>query len=822
MTLWKIIIGSVLILLSTNSVQAQYTIPDPAFAAKLQIIVPYAMNGNDLDTLHSSVLSLTEMDVSNGTISDLSGVSYFTALETLWCGHNDLTVLPRLPGTLIEFSCSDNDISNIQSLPAGLLRFYCEDNDLVALPSMPTSLNELHCGYNQLTALPILPNSLTFLTCSYNWITQLLSLPNAIVNLQCMSNSIDSISQLPVSLVSFRAGSNQLSTLPDLPLGLEELNLDGNLFDSLPPLPSGLEELWIKYNQFTVLPQLPSSLQKLIFADNQVSSLPVLPASLTHLEFSGNPIDSLPSLPSMLVYFFGHETPLTELPELPSTLEWLDITDTQVACLPTLPNSLRTLHCLNNPVNCLPNIPTDFELNYSYLDFPLAVCNVVSPCAYLDEAITGTVFHDDNANGIMDVGEAAFTNAIIEAQLGDHLTAPDLNGKYLLPMEPGSFVLDGGDVQYHLRTTNPSFVTLMFADIDSLNDVGYQAIPGIYDLVSEMHASDARPGFDNMLWVQIENIGTESTLAAIDLTFDNDQTWISSDVVPDSQVGNSASWSAILAPGDNWNAAVQLHTDQAIPLGTAINHQFVALPQLPDTTPVNNATTYSDVVVGSFDPNDKIAEPTSMTPLEVLNGDNIEYTINFQNTGTYPAERVVITDTLSSDLDWSSMEFISSSHANMWYLQNGVLHFVHDPIFLPDSNSNEPESHGYVKFRMKPVSTLMAGDQIENVANIYFDFNESVITDPAIFEVSISTEISEFENAGFEMYPNPTNGNVTIVSSERMERVQVLQLDGRVVRDVQANSEHEILDLQDLSAGTYIVLIRQQNGSIASKLLMLN
>ena len=162
-------------------------------------------------------------------------------------------------------------------------------------------------------------------------------------------------------------------------------------------------------------------------------------------------------------------------------------------------------------------------------------------------------------------------------------------------------------------------------------------------------------------------------------------------------VMNNASWSLTLDPGDVWMTKVVLNTAVNIPLGTPIDHLFSAVPQLPDTTPLNNSIAFHTEVVGSYDPNDKLLEPSEMFPNEILNGDHIEYTIRFQNTGTYPAERVVITDTLSTDLDWGSMEYISGSHDNTWYLQNGVLQFIHDPIFLPDSNSNEPESHGYVK-----------------------------------------------------------------------------------------------------------------------------
>jgi hypothetical protein len=45
-----------------------------------------------------------------------------------------------------------------------------------------------------------------------------------------------------------------------------------------------------------------------------------------------------------------------------------------------------------------------------------------------------------------------------------------------------------------------------------------------------------------------------------------------------------------------------------------------------------------------------------------------------------------------------------------------------------DSVHNEPKSHGYVVFRIKPLNTLATGDTIPNKAAIYFDYNAPVIT----------------------------------------------------------------------------------------------
>ena len=54
--------------------------------------------------------------------------------------------------------------------------------------------------------------------------------------------------------------------------------------------------------------------------------------------------------------------------------------------------------------------------------------------------------------------------------------------------------------------------------------------------------------------------------------------------------------------------------------------------------------------------------------------------------------------------------------------------FIFNNIQLPDSNVNEPASHGFVKFKINQRANNPLGTVIENKAGIYFDFNEAVIT----------------------------------------------------------------------------------------------
>ncbi len=856
-----------------SSVNAQFTIPDSAFAARLNATVPAAMNGAVLDTLHPSVQSLNSLYVPYASIHDLDGIQYFTGLLSLVCTGNYLTTMPPLPDAITQLECQGNNLVSFASLPNSLNRLYCWDNQLTSLPALPPALDWIVCYNNQLTTLPTLPNSITQIACSDNALTSLPALPlsltrllcqynpllgtlpalpNALENLTCDNTGLTALPALPASLTQLQCNTNALSALPALPAGLIQLNCDQNNLTSLPALPAALKFLFCSQNQLTSLPALPASLRSLTCYSNSLAGLPALPAALNSLECENNPIGVLPALPDSLVFLYASNNGLTSLPPLPDTLatlycfnnqltslpalssrlRLLNCNQNQITTLPLLPDSLQFLLCANNPVDCLPvipnsvssiicnatnvsclpNIPAAFSAVSSNLGFPLTVCNVLSPCPFGDEAITGNVFNDANGNGVKDVGESAFSNAVIEAQPGSYLTAPDMFGNYVLPMDTGTFVLDGQAVFYHSVTTTPTSITLASLQIDSLNDIGYQAIPGIYDLVVQLTTMPARPGFDNNVYITVENIGTESTVAALDLTFDNTQTWVGSGIAPDTQVGNNATWSPTIAAGGSWGIAVTLHTDAAVVIGTPLAHTFAAMPSVQDTTQADNTITWNGFVVGAFDPNDKQVVPEVMTPAQVQAGEALEYTIRFQNTGTFPAERVIITDTLSTDLLWNTMELVSSSHTTGWYIHQGVLHFVMDPINLPDSISDEPNSHGYVKFRMTPVSTLTIGAQIGNVANIYFDFNEPVITAPAMFTVDENVGIVATTGSSFAIYPNPVSDLLTVQVDAPGAFLEVRSSDGRLLRTVRFAGTQLTLDLSELADGLYTISVTPSSG----------
>ena len=169
-------------------------------------------------------------------------------------------------------------------------------------------------------------------------------------------------------------------------------------------------------------------------------------------------------------------------------------------------------------------------------------------------------------------------------------------------------------------------------------------------------------------------------------------------------------------------------------------------------------------VVGSHDPNDKLVSPAGFTDQHyVAPGTKMEYTIRFQNTGTFMAFTVKVVDTLSADLDVATFEMMSASHDYSLDLQTttdgqNILTWTFNNINLPDSTSNEPESHGYIKFKINPQEDLALGTQVENFADIFFDFNDPIRT---------NTTLTTFDNYVFPEPATPVDP-CTFVSTAKI------------------------------------------------------
>src|SRR5204863_9868317 len=182
----------------------------------------------------------------------------------------------------------------------------------------------------------------------------------------------------------------------------------------------------------------------------------------------------------------------------------------------------------------------------------------------------------------------------------------------------------------------------------------------------------------------------------------------------------------------------------------------------------------------------------------------LTYTIHFQNTGNADAEHIYITDTLDANLDLSTFQLLAYSHRPLvQILDGGIARFNFPNINLPDSNANEPASHGFVQYKIKLKNGLSLGTQTTNTAYIYFDFNSPVVTNTTS-NTLVVTGVSSMtkDNVQLKVYPNPSTGIFHFQFSDSREQIKeivITDIAGREVYSFDRNISE--LNTSELTGG---------------------
>lgn len=168
---------------------------------------------------------------------------------------------------------------------------------------------------------------------------------------------------------------------------------------------------------------------------------------------------------------------------------------------------------------------------------------------------------------------------------------------------------------------------------------------------------------------------------------------------------------------------------------------------------------------------------SSLTTQKINLGDNIHYIIRFQNTGTDTAFNVVIADTLNALLDASTFQVLNSSHTCRVKQLGNVVYFEFLNIMLPDNFESKTQSSGFVSYSARPLKSILNETGFNNNANIYFDYNNPVIS----------------------------NLGVAQIHEQKNERVKLIDF------DVKRKSEEEVTISWNVAteANTYIYLVEQ-------------
>ncbi|MCC6724642.1 MAG: DUF11 domain-containing protein [Saprospiraceae bacterium] len=237
--------------------------------------------------------------------------------------------------------------------------------------------------------------------------------------------------------------------------------------------------------------------------------------------------------------------------------------------------------------------------------------------------------------------------------------------------------------------------------------------------------------------------------------------------------------------------------------------------------------------VSSFDPNDKQGFPAGLGEEHLIEpGQDLEYLIRFQNTGTDTAFKVVVVDVLPSELDLATVRPGASSHPYTYGVTpEGWLSFTFSDIMLPDSNVNEPASHGFVRFRASQRAGLGHGDFIENTALIYFDFNAPVQTNTYRHRIGqlnpwtlVGTEPPVFQQkTKVKVVPNPLTDSA-LLQVEGIEpgplQLVLTDVSGKVLRQQTTQGTGFEFQRGELASGVYFFQITRNGERLGAGKLM--
>jgi uncharacterized repeat protein (TIGR01451 family) len=445
--------------------------------------------------------------------------------------------------------------------------------------------------------------------------------------------------------------------------------------------------------------------------------------------------------------------------------------------------------------------------------------------------LRGIVFKDENANCKKDSLEKPITEKIIRFEPNSYTAMTDKNGRFSVALPPNTYNISVyNSVRYNSPICSDTILKNITINPRQTRDTQFvfSKTLSVFDAAVSLTAlTPARPGFEVEFLLKITNLGTETISDAVaTLTIPAQfASFISADQ-GGTNLNGQITWSVKnLTIDESRSYRVRLKIDASTPLST--NLRF-----LGKTTILNKTDAYlidnEDIVVltvrGSYDPNDKTVSPTGKIPFFT---NELDYLIRFQNTGTDTAFKVVVMDTLPTNLDVFTLKPIASSHPYTVSMNKNIVSFTFDNILLVDSFHNEKASHGFIRFKISPKKGVLVGDKISNKAAIYFDFNKPIITNAAVTEFVLTpTNDIETDFASFDIYPNPVRNDISIryeLKQATWIAIDLYNVIGQKVKILQKNTfyteggyliEH---DVKDLEAGIYQVALTTDKGTLFRK-----
>ena len=365
--------------------------------------------------------------------------------------------------------------------------------------------------------------------------------------------------------------------------------------------------------------------------------------------------------------------------------------------------------------------------------------------------IKGSLFADSNNNCNLDEDERATNISSVHLKINGQsaLTTINENGFYQVPLDTGAYTIGVSATPDLWETNCEESYTVTFDELyQTIEGIDFALQPSIpcHLMNIDVGISRARACREGRLAIEYCNDGNmDAENIRIELQISPWLENITSSTPFVEENGLFVFEPAML----EWERCRTIFVNYEVVCDAPFDEQVCVEAHIfpndhcGEARPIDESITCL-AVTNSYDPNDiqvEYEQPIEGGDCVVENG-WLDYTIRFQNTGNDTAYRVMIMDSLPQSVELESFHRGASSHDyELEFHQPNVLVWIFDDINLLDSLNHEPESHGFVSFRIRQKSENVEGLVIPNQAHIYFDFNPPIATNIAEVQNCLKTTL---------------------------------------------------------------------------------
>ncbi|WP_196894117.1 DUF7619 domain-containing protein [Aureivirga marina] len=737
----------------------------------LAVLEELYLSSNQISTINlSSNPDLKNLGLANNNLNTLD-LSSNPALISLGVSENNLAVLDLSSNPVVETIYADeNNLTNINVTNCTVLeRLYAKDNQLAAIDlSNNTALEILNLRDNFFVATSVLDLTnninLEYLNLQGNNFTNLDLTQNvALEELILRGNAFTTIDlSANINLKFANLKSNDLT----------DIDLTNNI---------NLQMLDIAFNELLALDVSANTQLSSLFMNDNDNLTTLFIKNGIQVDF-GDDADGLEDL--SLIYVCADEANLTYYEGLVLSQGYTD--------------------CSVNDFCSYDPLSSTYKLqgNVSY-DFGADGCDATdTPAEFLKFEIT---------NG-------TDTFYLLANQLGN----------YNIPLEAGTYTITPivPNTTYFEVTPTDATVTFPNAIGDEITENFCITPLGDFDdfEVTIVPLTVARPGARAKYKIIYKNQGTTSFTGDLNFTYQSNlMTYDTADTAPDSNTGGVIQWNLVdFAPFSTGEITVEFilntPTDATNPVNQGDILNYTA--DMVDGTSANVATfTLAHEVQNSFDPNDKRCLEGKNIGIEQI-GDYLTYMIRFENTGNAHALNIVVEDVIDvSKFDISTLRTIDASHTCQTFIEGNLVKFVFDDILL---HWEDDKNDGYVVFKIKTLDTLQISDVIENTAEIYFDYNEAIVTNTAQTTIGTLGVDNLDLDTSIAVYPNPASNVIHISADNNLKEVSIFNVLGNEVyrNSIENSTLKQSVSLENLTSGVYFIKVKSVKGNFLDKLII--